>query len=70
VAAVAVVFLALSNWVVPQEGHGAIVIRAGLIAVFPLVLVALGGITRRDIRRAMQMVSLRRSGEPVTDVPP
>jgi O-antigen/teichoic acid export membrane protein len=71
VAGVAIVFLALSNWVVPQEGHGAIVIRAALIAVFPLVLVALGGITRRDIRRAMEMVSFRRGGgAAVTDVPP
>ena len=70
VAAVAIVFLALSNWVVPQEGGVAIVIRAALIAVFPLVLVALGGITRRDIRRATKMVSLRRSGEAATDIRP
>jgi O-antigen/teichoic acid export membrane protein len=69
IAAVAVAFLALSNWVVPQVGLVAIIIRAILIIVFPLVLLALGGITRGDIRRATKMVSFRRSGDAVEVVP-
>jgi hypothetical protein len=69
IAAVAVAFLALSNWVVPQVGLGAIIIRAILIMIFPLVLLALGGITRGDIRRATKMVSFRRSGDAVEVVP-
>ncbi|HET7428326.1 MAG TPA: lipopolysaccharide biosynthesis protein [Gaiellales bacterium] len=59
VAAVVAAFLAVSEWVIPAKGVGIVALRILLACVFPLVLLAVGGLTRGEVRRGVRMVSNR-----------
>ena len=59
VAAVVAAFLAVSEWVVPAKGLGVVALRLLLAAVFPLALLAVGGLTRGEVRRGMRMITNR-----------
>jgi O-antigen/teichoic acid export membrane protein len=59
VAAAVTAFIAVSEWVVPTSGVGVVAIRLLLAAAFPLALLAVGGLTRAEVRRGMQMIGNR-----------
>jgi len=62
VAGVVTAFLAVSEWVIPATGIGVVALRLVLAGVFPLALLAVGGLTRDEARRGMRMVSNRLPG--------
>jgi O-antigen/teichoic acid export membrane protein len=59
VAAVATVFLAASEWVIPQAGILWFAVRLVLALAFPLALVASGAITRAELRRGREIARQR-----------
>jgi O-antigen/teichoic acid export membrane protein len=59
VAAVVTVFLAASEWVIPQSGIGWLAVRGALALAFPLALLGSGAITRAELRRGREMVRER-----------
>ena len=65
VVVVVVAFMSLSQWVLPQVGLAAIGLRVLVAALFPLALIAVGGVTRDDLQRARAMIEGRfgRGGE-------
>jgi O-antigen/teichoic acid export membrane protein len=69
VAAMVVVFIALSQWVIPDVGVLAVTVRLLLVAAFPLALIPVGALTRGDLRKGRGIVlsRFRRGGvEPAT----
>jgi hypothetical protein len=59
VAAVTVVLLALSQWVIPAVGLIAVLVRLLLAAVFPLMLVPVGGLSKGDVRKGWRIIARR-----------
>ena len=62
--------LALSVWVVPDTGAVGIAARLALMAAYPLGLVAIGAVSRADLRRipgALRAARRRRGGQPLDD---
>ena len=60
VALVAAAFLALSEWVIPPTGAAAVIVRILMGgAGFPLALLAVGGLTRGEVRRGWRLVRSR-----------
>jgi len=59
VAAVATVFLAASEWLIPQAGILWFAVRLVLALAFPLALVASGAITRAELRRGREIARQR-----------
>jgi hypothetical protein len=59
VAAVAVAFMALSQWVIPQEGTLGVTLRVALALAFPLALVPTGVLTGDEITRGRAMIAAR-----------
>ena len=47
----------------PPEGILVVIARGLLIAAYPAALVAFGGVTRRDRRRAFELLRSRRRGQ-------
>ena len=52
-------FMAVSEWVLPATGIATVVVRLLLAAVFPLALLAVGGLNRGEVRRGLRMISNR-----------
>jgi hypothetical protein len=62
--------LALSVWVVPNTGALGIAARLALMAAYPLGLVAIGAVSRADLRRipgALRAARRRRGGQLLDD---
>jgi O-antigen/teichoic acid export membrane protein len=69
VAGVALAFIALSALVIPAVGLISTAARVVLVAVFPLALVAVGGLTRGDIRKGTRIVTRRLRGRRAAEAP-
>jgi hypothetical protein len=52
----AVLFLALSQWVIPAVGPIALIVRLLLATVFPLMLVPVGALTKGDVRKGWRII--------------
>jgi O-antigen/teichoic acid export membrane protein len=59
VAAVAVAFIALGEWVIPDVGVVPVIVRLLLTAAFPLALIPIGALSRGDLRKGRGMVLSR-----------
>ncbi len=59
VAGMVAAFMAVSEWVLPATGIATVVVRLLLAAVFPLALLAVGGLNRGEVRRGLRMISNR-----------
>ena len=59
VAVVVTVFLAASEWLIPESGIVWLVVRGAIALAFPLALLASGAVTRDELRRGREMVRQR-----------
>jgi len=59
VAGMAVLLLALSQWVIPATGLIAVVVRLLLATVFPLMLVPVGALSKGDVRKGWRIIASR-----------
>ena len=55
----AVLLLALSQWVIPATGLIAVVVRLLLATVFPLMLVPVGALSKGDVRKGWRIIGRR-----------
>jgi O-antigen/teichoic acid export membrane protein len=59
VAGMAVLLLALSQWVIPAVGPIAVLVRLLLATVFPLMLVPVGALSKGDVRKGWRIIAGR-----------
>jgi O-antigen/teichoic acid export membrane protein len=64
VAGMTVLFLVLSQWVIPPIGLVGVPVRLLAAALFPLTLVPVGGLTRGDVRKGWTMLNRRLGRRP------
>jgi hypothetical protein len=55
----AVLLLALSQWVIPAVGPIAVIVRLLLATVFPLMLVPVGALSKGDVRKGWRIIARR-----------
>jgi hypothetical protein len=55
----AMVLLALSQWVIPAVGLVAVIVRLLLATVFPLMLVPVGALSKGDVRKGWRIIARR-----------
>ncbi len=67
VAGMAVLLLAVSQWVIPATGLIAVVVRLLLATVFPLMLVPVGALSKGDVRKGWRIIASRLRRRPPTE---